>query len=245
MWERDSVCFNRTEMGQLEAVDLAGRVWTRVTGGNQKKHDVVHRRPITTSHSLWQMSSQGQRAPKSKIHTEPPTSGAIYPSGLFSGWAAWRHFCLFSNIIKLDGTSFVVLKAAKEKKKIDILWNSTAMSQSWNHDLVTQDNRQPLFWAVLRSSYFFKDIWKRFAVEFHEGNSAGALPLQLIPPHRSNSWRTNHTSMYFLLWDESVPLRLLERVFPESWSWRGDRILDGAVITWFVTKLTERHRVKM
>ena len=74
---------------------------------------------------------------------------AIYPLRLFwcelqrFGSIGYRDVCLLSSITGCDGTQHVVLKAPKIHLK-----NSTAMSLSRNHDLVTQDNPQTLLWAV-------------------------------------------------------------------------------------------------
>lgn len=85
----------------------------------------------------------GQFTPKSK-DIFPLAYSAVYPSLLFwhvvqsLGDISRRDVCLFSNIIELDGTSPVVLKAPKIHTN-----NATSVSLYRNQDLVTQDNPPP------------------------------------------------------------------------------------------------------
>ena len=85
-----------------------------------------------------------QFTPQLKVHIFPHTFGAFYQSKLF--WcelpsSGRRDFCLLLNIMGVNGALNVV------------------MSLSRNHDLVTENNPQTLFWAVSCTFFYLPELF--------------------------------------------------------------------------------------
>ena len=80
----------------------------------------------------------------------------MYPSRLFwcdlpsFGGIGFRGVCPLSSVMELDGMWLVVLVELHTHTFL----NSSAMSLSRNHDPVTQDTPQTLWWAVSCRNYF-------------------------------------------------------------------------------------------